>query len=49
MIWQEDLERTALLHFKYKMFVFLEDDFGMPGQASKILKAPVEKLQKEKK
>lgn len=49
MIWQEDLERTALLHFKYKMFVFLEDDFGMPGQASKILKAPVEKLQKKKK
>lgn len=48
MIWQEDLDRIALLHFKYKMFVFLEDDFGMPGQASKILKAPVEKLQKKK-
>lgn len=50
MIWQGDTERTALLHFKYEMFVLLEDDFGMPGQALKILKRPqVEKLQKKKK
>ena len=38
IIWQEDLERIALLHFKYETFVFLEDDFGMPGQALEIPK-----------
>ena len=48
MIWQEDLERIALLHFKYEMFVLLEDDFGMPGQALKTCKGPSGETTKEK-
>lgn len=42
MIWQEESERTALLHFKYEMFVLVEGDFRMLGRALKILKSPRE-------
>lgn len=47
MIWQEDLERIALLHFKYETFVLLEDDFWDAGPGLKNTQRPqVEKLQK---